>query len=382
MFSFELNDSAHAFGTASEIRFDFARALRLLAIATAPSPGSRYQPGTSWCAVKYATAIEPRIAASGNQPAIANSGISDLDPHQKTVLADELGMALSLGAIDEAFGIDGLSDCYGLWKHGLLKLHKSGRHRRIPDFLVYLRKPLDGSRVALIECKGSTLANGSTRQLRTACQQLRNVKSVNGPRVKKAPISRVATACTLQPGKPVKISVYDPPIYLSLPEDIELRLRANYVALELAALGDIVAADAVRACYGIPSWQGSGIEIGNFPRTTTLQINQTVVCALPARRRRSRNSRTADDEVGLLDRECLASATLIVNPSHRAKSLREDPNNDTALQLDYAPPESENVDAVSREGIEIEGSNWRRQERYVADDGSISELSINGSAAR
>jgi hypothetical protein len=47
---------------------------------------------------------------------------------QKTVLADDVGMGLSLAALDTTYGIDGMWDCYGLWLEGLLQLAQSGRH--------------------------------------------------------------------------------------------------------------------------------------------------------------------------------------------------------------------------------------------------------------
>ena len=53
-----------------------------------------------------------------------------------------MGMGLSLAALDTRCGIDGIWDCYGLRLERLLQLARSGRHRRMPDFLVLLRKPI------------------------------------------------------------------------------------------------------------------------------------------------------------------------------------------------------------------------------------------------
>jgi hypothetical protein len=81
MYEFQLNDPLTILGATSFIRFHWARALKLMTYATAPCPGSRYQPGSSWSIVKYATALEPRLVPISRRSAIANAGIRDLDPH-------------------------------------------------------------------------------------------------------------------------------------------------------------------------------------------------------------------------------------------------------------------------------------------------------------
>jgi hypothetical protein len=144
MFQFELNDSAHILSSSTFLQFNLSRALKLLAYASAPSPGSRYQPGASWSVVKYATVIEPRVLPSAAPMAISNAGIWDLDHHQKTVVADDMGVGIALAALDTVFGIDGIWDCYSLSIHGHLQLTLDGRHGRMPDFLVCLRKSING----------------------------------------------------------------------------------------------------------------------------------------------------------------------------------------------------------------------------------------------
>src|SRR6267142_6438294 len=231
MFQFELNDSTNIFSGASFLQFNLARALKLLAYATAPSPGSRYQPGASWSVVKYGTAIEPRLLPSATQISIANAGIWDLDPHQKTVLADDMGVGIALAALDVVFGIDGLWDCYSLWLQGHLQLSLDGRHGRMPDFLVSLHRSIKGSQFALLECKGSTRNNAAAEQLTSACVQLNNVNRVLRLPKKNHGIPRVGIATVVHPGAPVVIHVSDPPEEFPLPAQILTMLQANYVAL-------------------------------------------------------------------------------------------------------------------------------------------------------
>jgi hypothetical protein len=379
MFTFPLNDPTSVLSGAPSLQFKLVRALKLMAIATAPSPGSRYQPGTSWGVVKYATAIEPRLTASHHQLAIANSGIWDLDPHQKTVLADDLGMGLALAAVDNYFGIDGLWDCYGMWLEGLLQLHTSGRHRRMPDFLILIRTPIGTSRIALLECKGSTRLKASQSQLQAACNQLSNVTSVLGVHTKQGSVPSIGVASTLNPGHPVVISVSDPPENLALPDDIEVRLRANYVALELAALGDVLAADRVRLRHNLPSWQRRGIEIDALPRSGSLEIRQTALSMLSKAKRLSPAAKEALDP-DLRDRDCLATSTLVVGPSQRAATLRDDPNSQalfSAASPRLSPPPEQ---GSTEHSISGEGSRRRRDERDLAADGSIATLTIDISA--
>lgn len=380
MFEFQLDDPSTILGTGNSIQFNLVRALKLLAYATAPSPGSRYQPGSSWSVAGYATAIEPRLATSSNQIAIANAGIWDLDPHQKTVLADDMGVGLSLCVIDTAYGIDGLWDCYGLWREGLLQLREDGRHRRMPDFLVLLRTPFAGSKMALLECKGSTRNAVANGQLASACWQLGNVTSALGVSSEEHQIPRIGIACMLHPGSPVVITVADPPDELALPNNIETLLRANYVALELSALGDIGAADSLRLRYKLPSWGRLGLQSSVLPRVESLGIHQSVISVLSGSSRLSQKAREVVD-TDLIEKLCLARAELTIGPSYRAIQLRENAENETALRID--PTAKVNHPAVQLAEYDegIASGIRRRRESDQADDGSISSLSVDILAA-
>ena len=333
MFEFELHDPDAVLGGTNSIHFNFARALKLMAYATAPSPGSRYQPGSSWSVVKYATAIEPRLGTSSHQTAIANTGIWDLDPHQKTVLADDMGVGLALAAIDMKLCME-LTACGTATACGSrqLQLRRDGRHRRMPDFLILLRTPISGSRLALLECKGSTRSTAATGQLTSACNQLSNVSRVLGLSRTKYTLPQVGIACALSPGDPIAITVADPPEDFTLPDDIEKRLRANYVALELAALGDVAAADSVRTRYNLPSWGRIGFKNSILPRNETLGINESVTSMLPSGKRLSAKARDVLDST-FIDKLCLARAQLIAGPSRQAIELRANADGESALTV-------------------------------------------------
>ena len=347
-----------------------------MAYATAPSPGSRYQPGSSWSVVKYATAIEPRLGTSSHQTAIANSGIWDLDPHQKTLLADDIGVGLAVAAIDVKYGIDGLWDCYSLWLEELLQLRIEGRHRRMPDFLILLRKPISGSRMALLECKGSTRRTAAAGQLTSACNQLNNVSRVLGLSRKQYSLAQVGIACALYPGNPIVITVADPPEEITLPDNIETLLRANHVALELAALGDVAAADTVRTRYNLPSWGRYGFENGILPRNEAFGINETVMSILPSSKRLSTKARDVVDST-FIDKLCLARAQLIVGPSRRATELRANVNNESALRVESVAKVVDAPSATTEYAGDVTGTRRRRQEYDLADDGSTSQLSVD-----
>jgi len=376
MFQFELNDSTNIFSGASFLQFNLARALKLLAYATAPSPGSRYQPGASWSVVKYGTAIEPRLLPSATQIAIANAGIWDLDPHQKTVLADDMGVGIALAALDVVFGIDGLWDCYSLWLQGHLQLSLDGRHGRMPDFLVSLHRSIKGSQFALLECKGSTRNNAAAEQLTSACVQLNNVNRVLRLPKKNHGIPRVGIATVVHPGAPVVIHVSDPPEEFPLPAQILTMLQANYVALELAALGDTAASDSVRSRYRLPSWGTLGIPNRDLPTSAILALDQMAVATLPANERISKKARETLD-LDLMHKFCLSRSHLVLEPSKRAIAMRAEVNDESKLHLDIAKHSDVKAGITAEYTIDASPGIRRRVENDAAPDGSRATLTID-----
>jgi hypothetical protein len=230
----------------------FSRALLLLAIATSPAPGSRYQPASNWALLRYSTVRDPRLVLRTSS-FIVNSGIEDLDPHQKSALSDDMGVALALELLDSTFGILGLADVYQLVAQDLVRLRHYGRHRSMPDFLLFLEKPIAGRRIAFLECKGSTLERSSTTQLATACvKQLGNIDTLVGSPARAVP--RVASAARLVPGQQARVILSDPP-----EDDIDENaivpiLRANWLALEYQFFGAVDLANHVWETFDLPTW--------------------------------------------------------------------------------------------------------------------------------
>ena len=159
-----VDDPNRYLGVASPYNLSFLRALVLLAQATSPSPRSRYRPASSWTVAKYMTVCDPRRRQGSAGILIVNPGIRDLDPHQKGMLSDDMGMAVALGLIDQSHGIKGLADVYALVSSGALILKAAGKHRRMPDFVLELRKPIAGSHFVLLECKGSVVPGNFAKQ--------------------------------------------------------------------------------------------------------------------------------------------------------------------------------------------------------------------------
>jgi hypothetical protein len=303
---------------------NLARALLLLAIATAPAPDSRYQPGTSWTVVKYGTAIDPRARMNQQRRAAATPGIWDLDPHQKTVLADDLGVALALACIDQHFGIIGLADCYSLWLQDLLQLRNDGRHRKMPDFVVLLEKPLKDSPLILLECKGSTRQRASQSQLTSACRQLNNVSQIDGLGSAAHDVPRVGIATTVHPGAPVTLAVSDPPEPIKVSAELARKLRANYVALELAAFRDLSTSEKVRKAAELPTWASLRIPATVLDKPPELEIQQIAFASLPRRKKLSAFEKEVLD-TDLAKRECVARVELRGSPSEPAKFARVEP---------------------------------------------------------
>jgi len=306
-----------------------ARALGLLAVAAAPGPHSRYQPGANWSVVKYSTAIEPRMNPSRRHIAVANVGIWDLDPHQKTVLADDLGVGLALAMLDRHFGIAGIADCYGLWRDELLVLKGGGGHRQMPDFVVQLNRSINGSKRILLECKGSTQAKSYESQLDRACEQLDNVSTCMGANCASGKIPRVAIATVVHPGTPVQIHISDPPEDYEASPDLERKLRANYLALELAALGDMRGAEKIRSQFDLRGLRGFGIEAADIKEVPEPQMETTAFVSLPAFKP-SPSIREDFDEFSA-SAPCMAEIRFKMKASPKSLLLRDNPADEELL---------------------------------------------------
>jgi hypothetical protein len=336
------------------------RALYLLAIASAPSPGSRYHPNPHWAALKYATVVDPRGSLAAARLAIANAGISDLDPHQKTVLADDFGVALGLARIDALHGIVGLADCYVLRKLGQLVLSTDGGHRRMPDFLLLLSKPINGSALALLECKGSTRSNAAPSQLNSACVQLENVSTIFGIDCKKKPIPKIGMAVAVHAGQAISVSTGDPPEVVETPPDVEIQLRANYIALELAALGDLSGAEKVRSSYDLPNWAQYGVRAASLPRSENLSIDQTLFTVLPPFKRLSKLL-AANLDSDAARKQCLTRVRFVAESAPLTRAVLEDPADHSRILSAVSAARPSAVDVLQHKNDQAGRRLWSEE---------------------
>jgi hypothetical protein len=161
-----------------------------------------------------------------------------------------MGVAFSLGILDQQYGVFGLADVYEWEQLGLLTLKSPGRHRKMPDYIVLLDAPVVGSHVVLLECKGSVVPGNYTTQLDTACnKQLENVDKVLGASATTIP--KIAMATELPLGGQASVYLSDPPADVQVEPD---RLRANLLALEYSLFGDYRSANEVWKAYDLPTY--------------------------------------------------------------------------------------------------------------------------------
>lgn len=104
----------------------------------------------------------------------------DMDPHQKTILSDDIGMGCASLAMSRSFGVKTITDTGFFVKHlKSIQIKKSNKRgpNKSPDFII-----LDNNNeLHIIECKG-TQNNLDTRdfQLSSGVNQKRNVLDPNG----------------------------------------------------------------------------------------------------------------------------------------------------------------------------------------------------------
>lgn len=316
-----VNDLAAQLGVTSPYDMSFLRALTWLAKATSPSPRSRYRPASRWTVAKYSTVCDPRRRGTTHYPFTVNPGIADLDPHQKAVLSDDIGMAVALCLLDEKHGILGLADVYALCSAGSLMLKSPGRHRNMPDFLVELQTPLAGSHTVLLECKGSVKHGHHKAQLATACHaQLGNVDSVRG--VSATSIPKIAAATELRLGNQLTVYIGDPPVVADPP--LKDQLKANLLALEYSLFGDLVSANDIWRTYSLPAFTTSE-EALRLPGQTTSVITDDAITTLGSKAS-FRIGATGAFEDQAVGRTGYARTHITIEMSEIAKAARQDRN--------------------------------------------------------
>lgn len=135
--------------------FDVTSALLMLGSITVPYGFSSASPARFWGWVRYMNAISSSADLRITTPYV------DLDPHQKSILSDDFGVAMSVQFFYDKLGgfksiVDGrqfLLHSGHLMTSGTTKIHKPAKvgARKCPDFVI-----LDNSgKWHVLECKGT-----------------------------------------------------------------------------------------------------------------------------------------------------------------------------------------------------------------------------------
>ena len=151
------------------VEINMLQALLMLGNVTVPNGVSVASPAMFWAWIRYFSAISPQAVLRITNPFV------DLDPHLKTVLSDDFGVAVTMQWLSDRLGgfkqvVDGrrfILNYARLLTHTPPATKKVGPGKS-PDFVV-----LDAAgKWHVIECKGTqTSPAHSVRQLKRAREQ-------------------------------------------------------------------------------------------------------------------------------------------------------------------------------------------------------------------
>ena len=149
-------------------------ALMLVGYLTAPPAQASFH--LQWAWMRYEPAIDQSSPLLKLQPAW-----SDVDPHQKTILADDFGMSFTCQYLMENFGFEAFANTTQVLdivfpaKTGLKKVAANGAAKS-PDFFA-----IDSmNQVHILECKGSQVScERVERAMRKGVAQKNNVKGLS-----------------------------------------------------------------------------------------------------------------------------------------------------------------------------------------------------------
>jgi hypothetical protein len=206
------------------VEINMLQALLMLGNVTVPNGASIASPAIFWAWIRYFSALAPHSELRITTP------FADLDPHVKTLLSDDFGVAVTTQWLSDCVGgfkqvVDGrrfILNYAHLLAHKSPPAKKTGP-RKSPDFVV-----LDASgKWHVIECKGTqTSLRHSVGQLDRACEQKGAIeiqKNLKGTR-----LAAGLYVVSENSGKVSTISVQDPreekPLILL--EDAAVALRA------------------------------------------------------------------------------------------------------------------------------------------------------------
>jgi len=152
-------------------RFDLRKGLLHTAYRTRPPYIHGFHLSDSWAWIRY------RFAFLGSTALRLRPEWTDLDPHQKTILSDDLGMGLTTQLLEEKLGVRTFHNTLHFLKVvnptalKLLSVAKNGAAKN-PDFVCFDSQ----NRITLLECKGSQSSQAALRKaMETGKQQKTNV---------------------------------------------------------------------------------------------------------------------------------------------------------------------------------------------------------------
>jgi hypothetical protein len=156
--------------------FDLRHALLHTALRTRPPSLHGFDLNNTWAWLRYGYAF------SKNRHLCLRSEWSEIDPHQKTVLSDELGMGLTTYLLSRKLGYTSFHDTLHFIRAispnalSLKTIAKNGKGKS-PDFVA-----IDKSgKISLIECKGTQTSHRVLESaMKTGIDQKKNVKPKAG----------------------------------------------------------------------------------------------------------------------------------------------------------------------------------------------------------
>jgi len=213
-----------AYLSSGTVHINMLQALLMLGSVTVPGGTSVASPAIFWAWVRYLSALAPLL------PLRVTTPFSELDPHQKTILSDDFGVAVTTQWLSDCVGgfkqvVDGrrfILNYASLLTKATPSAKKTGP-RKAPDFVVQ-----DSiGKWHVIECKGTqTSLTHSIGQLDRAQEQKGAIDIL--PTLKGSSLAAGLYLASENSGKVSTVTVYDPRAERPLirVEDTELALRA------------------------------------------------------------------------------------------------------------------------------------------------------------
>jgi hypothetical protein len=166
---------------AGQHSFDLRKGLLHTAYRTRPPYIHGFHLSDSWAWTRYGHAFQ------GSTDLRLRSEWTEVDPYQKTILSDELGMGLTTQLLEEKLGVKTFHNTLQFMKVvnpaalKRLKIAKNGA-AKTPDFVCFDSK----NRITLLECKGSQSSQASLRKAMKMGKLQKSNVAGNGRRIHQA----------------------------------------------------------------------------------------------------------------------------------------------------------------------------------------------------